>query len=212
MIKLSSNHSLSTSKKLEDIKNKLPDEDLSLSDLTNIFSTEGVQFLIIILLAPFLIPVSIPGSSTPFGIMIILLEIGFLRNKSIYLPNFIGKYKISKDNVLKLFEVLEKVFGYLEKITKPRGNLYSKKIIIILNALMTIVLASLLFLPLPIPFTDFTPAISMLMLSLSILEKDSVLMILGFIAGILTIFYFISVGYIGIGIIILTLNYLGIHF
>lgn len=210
MINLSKESSLSTSRKLEDIQNKLPEDDLSLTELTNIFSTEGVQFLIIILLAPFLIPVSIPGSSTPFGILIILLEIAFLGNKSIYIPNFIGQYKISKENVLRLFEVLEKVFGYLEKITKPRGNLYSRKIVIILNGLMTIILALLLFLPLPIPFTDFTPAISMLMLSLSILEKDSVLMILGFIAGILTIFYFISVGYVGVEIIVLTLNYFGI--
>ena len=75
---------------------------------------------------------------------------------------------------------------------------------------MTILLALLLFLPLPVPFTDFMPAISMLMLSLSILEKDSYLMIIGFVAGILTIIYFMSIGYVGIEIIRLTLNYLGI--
>ncbi|RAP52592.1 MAG: hypothetical protein BZ138_02835 [Methanosphaera sp. rholeuAM270] len=201
-------NSLSTSKKLKEIKNKLPDGDLSLNDLTNLLSSEGVQFLIIILLAPFLIPVSIPGSSTPFGIMIILLELAFLRNKSIYIPDIIGKYEISKENVFKLFNVLERIFGYLEKISKPRGNLYSKRYVIILNGLMTIMLAALLFLPLPIPFTDFTPAISILLLSLSILEKDSYLMILGFISGILTAFYFMSVGYLGIEIIRLTLNYI----
>lgn len=205
-----SNHSLSTSKKLNEIKKQLPEGNLTLNELTDSLSREGVQFLIIVLLAPFLIPVSIPGSSTPFGILIILLEIAFLGNKSLYIPDFIGKYEISNENVLKLFEVLEKIFGYLEKISKPRGNLYSKKYAIWLNALMTIILAVLLFLPLPIPFTDFTPAISMLMLSLSILEKDSYLMILGFIAGILTVVYFMSVGYVGIEIIRLTLNYFGI--
>ncbi|WP_323737154.1 exopolysaccharide biosynthesis protein [Methanosphaera sp. ISO3-F5] len=201
-------NSLTTSKNLKEIQKKLPSGNLTLNELTKILSTEGVQFFIIILLAPFLIPVSIPGSSTPFGILIILLEISFLRNKPIYIPNFIGKYEISKTNVLKLFEVLEKVFGYLEKISKPRGSLYKKKYAVIANGLMTIILALLLFLPLPIPFTDFTPALSILMLSLSILEKDSYLMILGFIAGFLTMLYFISVGYIGIEIIKLTINYI----
>lgn len=203
-------NSLSTSKKLNEIRNNLPEDSLSLRELTNLLASEGVQFLIIILLAPFLIPVSIPGSSTPFGILIILLEIAFLRNKSLYIPNFIGKYEISKENILKFFEIVEKFFGYLEKISKPRGSLYSKKYAVTADALMTIVLALLLFLPLPIPFTDFTPAVSMLMLSLSILEKDSYLMILGFIAGFLTIGYFITVGYVGIEIIILTLKHLGI--
>ena len=202
--------SLTTSRKLKNIQEKLPDENLTLTELTNRLSTEGVQLLIIVLLAPFLIPVSIPGSSTPFGILIILLEIAFLRNKSIHIPDFIGKYEISKENVLKLFDVLEKVFGYLEKISKPRGKLYLNNYVIILNGLMTILLALLLFLPLPVPFTDFMPAISMLMLSLSILEKDSYLMIIGFVAGILTIIYFMSIGYVGIEIIRLTLNYLGI--
>lgn len=210
MLQVSTGKSLATSKKLEEIQKTLPEGDITLSELTKVLSSEGVQLLIIILLAPFLIPVSIPGSSTPFGILIILLEIAFLRNKSLYLPDFIGKYEISKENILKLFEVLEKVFGYLEKISKPRGNLYSKRYVVVLNALFTIFLSLLLFLPLPIPFTDFTPALSMLMLSLSILEKDSYLMILGFIAGILTTIYFISVGYVGIEIILLTLNYIGI--
>ena len=174
-------------------------------------STEGIQFLIIILLAPFLIPASIPGSSTPFGILIILLEISFLLNKPLYIPNFIGKYEINRSTVLKLFEILEKVLGYVEKISKPRGTISTKKHILQLNAIVSILLSVLLFLPLPIPFTDFTPAVSMLLLSVSSLESDSYLMILGYIATVLTIIYFLSVGYVGIEIIRLTLNYIGIR-
>ena len=75
---------LATSKKLDEIQEELPDENISLKELINVMSGEGLQFMIIILIAPFLIPASIPGSSTPFGILIILLEIAYLNNKSFY--------------------------------------------------------------------------------------------------------------------------------
>lgn len=201
---------LATSKKLDEIQEELPDENISLKELINVMSGEGLQFMIIILIAPFLIPASIPGSSTPFGILIILLEIAYLNNKSLYIPNFIGKYEISKENVLKLFDIIKKALGYVEKISKPRGKLSSKKYVLKINAVVNILLAFLLFLPLPIPFTDFIPATSMLLLAVSTLEHDSYLMILGYVAAILTVIYFSSVGFVGIEIIRLTLNYLGI--
>ena len=201
---------LATSKKLDEIQEELPDENISLKELINVMSGEGLQFMIIILIAPFLIPASIPGSSTPFGILIILLEIAYLNNKSLYIPDFIGKYEISKENVLKLFDIIKKALGYVEKISKPRGKLSSKKYVLKINAVVNIILAFLLFLPLPIPFTDFVPATSMLLLAVSTLEHDSYLMILGYVAAILTVIYFSSVGYVGIEIIRLTLNYIGI--
>lgn len=203
-------NNLATSKKLNEIQEELPKENVSLKELINIMSGEGLQFIIIILIAPFLIPASIPGSSTPFGILIILLEIAFLNNKVLYVPDFIGKYEISKENVLKLFDIIKKSLSYVEKISKPRGRLSTKKNVLKINAVINIILAFLLFLPLPIPFTDFVPAVSMLLLAVSTLEHDSYLMILGYIATIFSLFYFSSVGYVGVEIIRLTLNYVGI--
>ena len=98
----------------------------------------------------------------------------------------------------------------MEKISNPRGKLSSKRYVLKINAVVNIILAFLLFLPLPIPFTDFVPATSMLLLAVSTLEHDSYLMILGYVAAILTVIYFSSVGYVGIEIIRLTLNYIGI--
>lgn len=203
-------NNLATSRKLNEIQEELPSDNVSLKELINIMSGEGIQFIIIILIAPFLIPASIPGSSTPFGILIILLEIAFLNNKVLYVPDFIGNYEISKENVLKLFEIIKKALGYIEKISKPRGKLSTKKYVLQFNAIVNIILAILLFLPLPIPFTDFVPAVSMLLLAVSTLERDSYLMVLGYIATILSLFYFSSVGYVGVEIIRLTLNYIGI--
>ena len=206
---MSDEKTLSTSKKLHKTKSTLPDKDMTLMELINYLSTEGVQMLVIILIAPFLLPASIPGSSTPFGILIILLQISYLRNKSLYLPNFIGKYVIANETVIKLFEILEKALTYVEKISKPRGNLSENQYVLKFNSIIVIILALLLFLPLPIPFTDFLPAVSILVLSVSTLEKDSYLMLLGYLFTIGTIIYFASVGYVGIELIKYVINYFG---
>lgn len=201
---------LQTSKKLEEIQKKIPKKNVSLNQLFDIMSGEAIQLLVIILLAPFLIPMSIPGSSTPFGILIILLELSFIFDKPAHLPNFIGKFELTRENVQKLFEILEKSLSYVEKISKPRGTLSIKKYTMKFNAVLIITLSFLLFLPLPIPLTDFIPAVSILLLTVSSMERDSYLMIIGYLSTIGAYIYFASVGYVGVEIILYVLRSIGI--
>ena len=203
-----SNSILATSKKIDIIKKSVNLGDVSVKELLDILLEDGVHIMIIILIAPFLFPVSIPGSSTPFGILIILLELSVLFNRQLPLPKMVSEYTLSEESMNKLFEVLHKAMGYIEKISKPRGNLTKNVVVGKLNSLIVILLAMLLFLPLPIPFTDFIPAVSILLLSVSCLEDDSYLLLLGYAASIFTVGYFLSVGYVGVEIIKSVLYYL----
>ena len=197
----SENTILSISEKLNLIKNSLTDDYVSIETLLELLFNESIHIMIIVLVAPFLLTVSIPGSSIPFGILIILLEISVLFNMNLHLPKRVLNYTLSKESINALFAVLNKAMLCLEKISKPRGHLTENKLFNTVNSLIIIFLAALLFLPLPIPFTDFAPAVSILILSVSCLENDSYLLVLGYVASILTTFYFISVGYVGVEII-----------
>ncbi len=206
--KHSENTILSISEKLNLIKNSLIEDYVSIEILLDSLFNESIHLMIMVLVAPFLLTVSIPGSSIPFGILIILLEISVLFNMNLYLPKRILNYTLSKESINALFSILNKAMIYLEKISKPRGHLTENIWFGTVNSLIIIFLAVLLFLPLPVPFTDFTPAVSVLILSVSCLENDSYLLILGYVASILTTFYFISVGYVGVEIIRNVINYL----
>lgn len=206
--KNSENTILSISEKLNLIRDSFYGDYISIGTLLDLLFNESIHIIIMVLVAPFLLTVSIPGSSIPFGLLIILLEISVLFNMNLYLPKTVLNYTLSKESINALFAVLSKAMVYLEKISKPRGNLTENNWVNILNSLIIIFLAILLFLPLPVPFTDFTPAVSILILSVSCLEHDSYLLILGYIASIVTTFYFLSVGYIGIEIIKNLINYL----
>lgn len=206
--KTSENTILSISEKLNLIRDSFDGDYISIGTLLDLLFNESIHIIIMVLVAPFLLTVSIPGSSIPFGLLIILLEISVLFNMNLYLPKTVLNYTLSKESINGLFAVLGKSMVYLEKISKPRGNLTENNWVNILNSLIIIFLAILLFLPLPVPFTDFTPAVSILILSVSCLEHDSYLLVLGYIASIVTTFYFLSVGYIGIEIIKNLINYL----
>lgn len=202
------NSKLLTSHKVKTIEEKIADNNLTINHLVDLLLDDGIHILVIILIAPFLLPASIPGSSTPFGILIILLELSVLFNRKLYLPKMISGYELSNNTIRKFFEILEKALGYIEKIAKPRGNLTDKKIINKINSIFIIILASLLFLPLPIPLTDFVPAVSILVLSVSCLEKDSYLLLIGYVFTFASLLYFYSIGYVGVEIIIRVLNYI----
>lgn len=202
------NSKLLTSHKVKTIEEKIADNNLTINQLVDLLLDDGIHILVIILIAPFLLPASIPGSSTPFGILIILLELSVLFNRKLYLPKMISGYELSNNTIRKFFEILEKALGYIEKIAKPRGNLTDKKIINKINSIFIIILASLLFLPLPIPLTDFVPAVSILVLSVSCLEKDSYLLLIGYVFTFASLLYFYSIGYVGVEIIIRVLNYI----
>ena len=194
----SNTETLKTSKKLEEIRKTLPKENVTIRILLDNLLSEGIYLLVIILVAPFIIPVSIPGSSTPFGIMIMLLALSSLLNKKIYLPKSVENYEISPESFDKIFNVLYKALKFIERIAKPRGNLVNNTYILKFNSAVIFLLAFFLFLPIPIPLTDFCPALAILVLSVSNLEEDTYLMIVGYLITLAGITYFLSVSYTGL--------------
>lgn len=202
---------LKTSNRLEKINETLNKKDsITLSDIVTLLSSEGSYILIIILIAPFLFPVSFPGSSTPFGFLIILIAIATIFDRNLYLPKRIAEIEVSKETLNSFFGILKKFLGYLERIVKPRGKLTSNKLLSKFNLIVIIVLSCLLLLPLPVPLTDFIPALAILILSISNLEEDTYVMILGYLAALGAVLYFYSIGAVGIEIIRIVLNKLNI--
>ena len=202
---------LKTSNRLEKINETLNKKNsITLSDIVTLLSSEGSYILIIILIAPFLFPVSFPGSSTPFGFLIILIAIATIFDRNLYLPKRIAEIEVSKETLNSFFGILKKFLGYLERIVKPRGKLTSNKLLSKFNLIVIIVLSCLLLLPLPVPLTDFIPALAILILSISNLEEDAYVMILGYLAALGAVLYFYSIGAVGIEIIRIVLNKLNI--
>ncbi|KJS03941.1 MAG: hypothetical protein VR68_00110 [Peptococcaceae bacterium BRH_c4a] len=168
----------------------LPARGMTLKELMDCLRDKGLLVMCMVLTVPFLLPMSIPGSSTPFGLVIALTGLGVMLGKTPRLPGKIMNRPIAAGN---LFTILDKGSGLFKKIetfTRPRLPFFTGGAMIRLNALLLVTSAILLMFPLPLPFSNTLPAYGVLFLAAGSLERDGLLILLGYLMILLTIIYF----------------------
>lgn len=202
-----------TSTIISRISLEIPDEGINFQEFITLVGEQGVLLSCVVLTAPFLFPVSFPGSSIPFGLAIALLNFGVITKKHPLIPKQAMNYRISRKNILTILNGMSRILKGLEKFTKPRlSQLANKSVMNHLNSGIMIFFAFLLMLPLPVPLTDFLPAYSILFLSLGSIEGDGYMILVGYLLGILTTFYFGLIAILGIAGVKIILSFLGITF
>lgn len=197
------------SSRISKIPAEIPEEGLTLKEFLDIIGEEGQLFSCIVLTGPFLLPVSIPGSSIPFGLAIFLISLSIMLNSHLLLPGRITRYKISKKNIEKILNGIIPIMKRIEKYINPRCLVLSSgPKIDKLNAIGIAFCSLLLTLPLPVPLTDFLPAYSILFLALGSLECDGYLILTGYGFLVITSSYFILTGLLGIEVILSVFSFL----
>lgn len=165
--------------------------EMTLRRVFQILGEEGHAVLILFFCLPFLQPLPIPGLSTPLGILIILVAFHLFMQKAPWLPKRFEHLRISSEVAIKVSEVAEKLWGYVFKIVKPRWVIFHDSYFFrFLNLLVFIVSAILLSLPLPIPFSNTVPVISIVLCAVGYMEKDGVMIFLSYLwMGVVGFFF-----------------------
>lgn len=181
------------SEKVKKIISKIPDKNLTLSEIVNLLGNDGLLLFAALLSIIFLIPISIPGFSTVFGGIIFFTGISNLLNKSLWLPNTIKTKTFPAEKLRNALNKGLKWFHFLEKISKPHriSLLISNKIARKINGFSILFGSVLLMLPFGLmPFSNTLPAITILFLSVGILQKDGIIIILGYFSILGSLIYF----------------------
>lgn len=186
-------HEDSLFEKVKIIIKKIPDENLTLSEIVDLLGKDGLLLFAALLTVIFLIPVSIPGFSTVFGVIIFFIGVSHLLNRSLWLPVRVKSKTVSAEKFRASLNKGIKWFRLLEKISKPQrlSFLIYNKIANKINDLFILIGSLLLMLPFGLlPFSNTLPAISILFLSIGILQKDGIIIILGHLSLIGSFIYF----------------------
>jgi len=183
----------SLGEKLETIIDEMPTGDITLDEMLIIFEDDGLLLLSIFLSLVFLVPITIPGVSTIFGIAILLIGVARLFNRHLRLPKKISKHTIPAG---KLVTGLKKAligFHRLEKISRPHRlpwfttHPHTNRI----NKFAFVLAAGLLMAPFGfIPFSNTLPAAAIVLFSIGEIHKDGVSILIGHLANLATIIYF----------------------
>lgn len=161
-------------------------EAMSLQGIADHLKERGWAMLVLFLAAPFPIP-NIPGLSVPFGIAITLVGIAFMFRRRPWLPQFVMKTKLEYKTLQKVIPFIARLMEKMERWTKPRLRwLIRGKITNSIIGLGVVSGGFFLALPLPIPFTNGPPALSIIFLVVGMLCRDGLMILIGHVLGILS--------------------------
>lgn len=175
------------------IIDSLPADAMTLQELLDVFSDEGMLLLTILLTLIFLIPVSIPGVSTVFGAAILLVGISRLIGRPLWLPARLRSKALPADKLRPGLASGLLWVRRLEKISRPHRVrvLVDGRVVDMFNNLAFILAAILLMAPFGlVPFSNTLPALALLLYAIGFIQRDGVAVLLGHLANAGTIVYF----------------------
>jgi hypothetical protein len=179
---------------LEELIARIQGEHITLRTLLALIGEQGLLLFCIVLTLPFLLPVSIPGVSTVFGLVIILIGISLVLNRLPWVPARLMDRKISNAHLIPTLEKGVQLFRRVEHWMRPRltrvtTGAFANR----MNGLALTAGGVLLLFPLSfIPFSNTLPAVAILLLALGMLQRDGYFIIGGYVALLVTVIYFVA--------------------
>jgi hypothetical protein len=177
---------------LQQLIAEIQGDTITLRDLLALIGEQGILLFCIVLTLPFLLPVSIPGVSTVFGLVIILLGISLVLNRLPWIPARLMDRHISNEHLIPTLQKGVEMFQRIERWMRPRlTRVTTGAFVNRLNGLALTAGGVLLIFPLSfIPFSNTLPAVAILLLALGMLQRDGYFIIGGYIALVATVIYF----------------------
>jgi hypothetical protein len=184
---------------ISQVSKKVPQDGMTLRSFLKMVGERGRLITCMILAAPFLLPISIPGTGVVVGFIVLFISLSIMFDKIYLVPEILLKREMSHVNLIKILNVTFKMLKYLERYMKPRLLVMTNKKFSKTSNNIFLVISSFFFiLPIPIPLTDTLPAFGIFFLSAGILECDGYLILTGYLVVILTALYFSAITILGL--------------
>lgn len=168
----------------------IDESHISLRQMLALVGEQGMLLFCVLLTVPFLLPVSIPGVSTPFGLLI--LFIGITLNRVPWLPAMLMERRFAADQLKPTLHKGADLLARVDRVIRPRLLvLTGSNTVNRCNGLLIMLAALLLMLPLgAIPFTNAMPAWAILLLATGMLQRDGLFVAGGYLLVSATLVWF----------------------
>jgi hypothetical protein len=174
---------------LVDAAHSFPGESATLKEILDKVGERGLLVLCVALCVPFLVPVSIPGVSTVFGLALTVGALAVAMRRLPWLPRRMLDRPVSTAKLRASFEAGARRLGQFERLLRPR--LVAVASLVRLNGLVLAFAGLLLMAPFGlVPFSNTLPAIAAMLLGLGMLYRDGAFVIAGYAATAATLAYF----------------------
>lgn len=172
-------------------------EPASLGTVLDTLGPRASALMVVICALPFSTPISIPGLSAPFGLVILLLATRYFLGLPPWLPGRLRRVVLPESFFTKVLNASSKLVGWLERRLSSRLHLLADaEWKLRLHTVIVIISAVLLMIPLPPipPFTNTLPALVAVVMTFSVLKRDGIGILAGYGIFLFTVGYFIFWG------------------
>lgn len=179
-------HEISTRVLLKQIAQGDGNDNLTFELLLDSFRRRSYGLFLLIVLLPVFIPIPF-GQGGVSGLLTSLFGLQLLiQFEHPWLPKFIGDKPFKRQNIIKFVNRFDTWLCYMEKFCKPRWEyVFDHAWARVFSGLLLIILGVLL--ALPIPLTNYPFGVIVLCFSLGFIERDGILLSIGWILGIIEI-------------------------
>ncbi len=179
---------------LQTLLDRPPEQyDLKIGTIFSTLAGRGYPALIVIFSLPFCLPITIPGFSTPFGIVLALIGLRIALGRHPWWPKWVLQKTLHGNHVNLIVEKTIKTVKWLQKLVRPRWVfLTNNPLLHRMHGALIFFLSALLSLPLPIPFTNMLSAFPILCVGIGLLEDDGLAIVLGYLLALLCFGIFVG--------------------
>lgn len=189
---------LKLSVELRAMEERFRGQSLRLADVFAATRGRAYYVLMIVCCLPFLTPVPAMGLSAPFGMVIFMTALWLTLGRQPWLPRRLLEKQLPPGFLSRLLNVAAKLLRYLEVLLRPRwGFVHATPALERAGTGGIAVAAVLLMLPLPVPFTNTFPAVTILLLSAGALERDGVCSLAGWVMFAAAAGFFLALAFGG---------------
>lgn len=168
--------------RLTDLLSQANGQSVSVKHIIETLAGRGQAALLILIVLPFCQPIQIPGLSTLFGIILLFIGLRIAFGHRTWIPKPLLEKMIP-------FDTLQRIAGIAIKITDKLRFFTSTRLVglvwplpfRIFHGIAIAILAFLLALPLPIPFTNLLTAYPILAFGLGLLDDDGAMIIVAYL-------------------------------
>jgi hypothetical protein len=164
-------------KALEDVKD-LP--QITLGKIVEHVEGEALLILCLVAILPFMQPIPIPGLSSILGLIVFFQGIGLMLWGKPLLTKKMRGLIITHERFEIIYKAAKKFSNFTTKISAFKHPMTNTRACHILCGFAIVLSAGFLSLPLPIPFSNLIPAMSIFLICIGLLEEDVVLILIGF--------------------------------
>ncbi len=162
-----------------------PEGATKISEIIEEFHENGILLAIIFFSFPVAVPLPYPpGFTTIMGVPLIVLSLQLLMGSNkVWLPNMVNNYEIKNSTIIMICNKIVPIIITIERYVKPRFSIaktiYAQQFVGLISIIAAIIVA------LPIPFTNSVPALGISVMTLGLLNRDGLVIIIGFIISII---------------------------